>query len=242
MAKQDVRYVAPIISYRYNEDSEQASGREIMTYVIIWLICGFGCAAIASSKNKSAFGWFFLGVLLGPLGILIIGFMKAEDEILKPNIQEHSDIDNLKQLGEIAALARIVNDNKNPNTAYKRKAARALAELGDVRGNKYLEATTSDLARKLPTKSINEEKSGTSFDDNQVTENGEGTEETKTLLKIEKLEMMGDADALAVLIAEETKEDICLTAAKALIKLGDKRGDRYLASVESKRIDATKQD
>jgi len=242
VAKQDVRYVAPIISYRYNEDSKQASGREIMTYVIIWLICGFGCAAIASSKNKSAFGWFFLGVLLGPLGILIIGFMKAEDEILKPNLQEHRDIDNLKQLGEIAALARIVNDNKNPNTAYKRKAARALAELGDVRGNKYLEATTSDLARKLPTKSIDEEKSGTSSDDNQVTENGEDTEESKTLLKIEKLEMMGDADALAVLIAEEIKEDICLTAAKALIKLGDKRGDRYLASVESKRIDATKQD
>ena len=98
------------------------------------------------------------------------------------------------------------------------------------------------MARKLPTKSIDEEKSGTNSDDNQVTENGEVTEELKTLLKIEKLEMMGDADALAVLIAEETKEDICLTAAKALIKLGDKRGDRYLASVESKRIDTRKQD
>ncbi len=50
----------------------------IFGVVIIWLACAFGCAAIASSKNRSAFVWFWLGLILGIIGILIIGFMKAE--------------------------------------------------------------------------------------------------------------------------------------------------------------------
>ena len=47
---------------------------------ILWLACGFGCAAIASRKNRSAFVWFWLGLILGIIGILIIGFMKAKDK------------------------------------------------------------------------------------------------------------------------------------------------------------------
>lgn len=41
----------------------------------IWLICGVGAAAIANSKGRSTFWWFVLGVLIGPLAILIVGFM-----------------------------------------------------------------------------------------------------------------------------------------------------------------------
>ena len=46
---------------------------------IVWIACAYGCAAIASSKNRSAFVWFWLGLILGIIGILIIGFMKAEE-------------------------------------------------------------------------------------------------------------------------------------------------------------------
>lgn len=41
----------------------------------IWLICGAGAAAIANSKGRSTFWWFVLGMLIGPLAILIVGFM-----------------------------------------------------------------------------------------------------------------------------------------------------------------------
>ena len=51
----------------------------IVGVVIIWLACAFGCAAIAKSKNRSAFVWFVLGLILGIIGILIIGFMKTEE-------------------------------------------------------------------------------------------------------------------------------------------------------------------
>lgn len=48
-----------------------------MEYIIIWIVCGIGAAAIASSKGRSAGVWFLGGLLLGPIGLLIVGFMGA---------------------------------------------------------------------------------------------------------------------------------------------------------------------
>ena len=48
-----------------------------MEYIIIWIVCGIGAAAIASSKGRSAGAWFLGGLLLGPIGLLIVGFMGA---------------------------------------------------------------------------------------------------------------------------------------------------------------------
>ena len=39
-----------------------------MEYIIIWIVCGIGAAAIASSKGRSAGAWFLGGLLLGPYG------------------------------------------------------------------------------------------------------------------------------------------------------------------------------
>jgi len=43
--------------------------------LFIWLICGIGAAAIANSKGRSGCWWFVIGVLIGPLALLIVGFM-----------------------------------------------------------------------------------------------------------------------------------------------------------------------
>ena len=47
----------------------------MLVAVIMWLLCGVGAAMIASSKNRSGCGWFGAGILLGPLALLIVGFM-----------------------------------------------------------------------------------------------------------------------------------------------------------------------
>jgi hypothetical protein len=49
-----------------------------MGFVIFWLICGVGAAMIASNKNRSALVWFFGGVMLGPIGIIIIACLSRE--------------------------------------------------------------------------------------------------------------------------------------------------------------------
>jgi hypothetical protein len=51
-----------------------------MEFIVIWVICGFIAAAIASGKGNSGGGAFLLGVLLGPIGILIAAVQKANPQ------------------------------------------------------------------------------------------------------------------------------------------------------------------
>lgn len=43
-----------------------------MPFLIIWVLFGVGCAIAASNKRRNVAGWFFLGMLLGPFGLLFI--------------------------------------------------------------------------------------------------------------------------------------------------------------------------
>lgn len=41
-----------------------------MTLFLFWVLCGIAAAMVASSKGRSAAGWFFLGLILGPFGLI----------------------------------------------------------------------------------------------------------------------------------------------------------------------------
>ena len=41
-----------------------------MPFLLIWLCFGIAAAIVASNKNRSGFGWFLLGILLGPFGLI----------------------------------------------------------------------------------------------------------------------------------------------------------------------------
>jgi Uncharacterised protein family UPF0547 len=43
------------------------------------IICGAGCAAIANSKNLEGTTWFIVGLFLGVIGLLIVGFMEKKE-------------------------------------------------------------------------------------------------------------------------------------------------------------------
>jgi hypothetical protein len=47
-----------------------------MQYLILWAVFGFAAASLAKGKNRNIFLWFFIGLLLGPFGILIVALMK----------------------------------------------------------------------------------------------------------------------------------------------------------------------
>jgi len=42
-----------------------------MIWILVWFLCAIVCAVIARAQNRSAAGWFFVGLFLGPLGLLI---------------------------------------------------------------------------------------------------------------------------------------------------------------------------
>ena len=42
-----------------------------MDIVTIWILCGVITAFVASYKRRSGCGWFVLGALLGPFGVIL---------------------------------------------------------------------------------------------------------------------------------------------------------------------------
>ena len=50
-----------------------------MEIVLLWFLFGIFSAVIASGKNRSGFGWFFVGLVFGPFG-LVVAFLPANEE------------------------------------------------------------------------------------------------------------------------------------------------------------------
>ena len=42
-----------------------------MEWLVLWLIFGITSAVIANSKGRSGCGWFALGILFGPFGLIV---------------------------------------------------------------------------------------------------------------------------------------------------------------------------
>jgi ribosomal protein L40E len=42
-----------------------------LEFVIFWFLCGIVSAIVASNKGRSGCGWFLLGILLGPIGVVL---------------------------------------------------------------------------------------------------------------------------------------------------------------------------
>ncbi len=48
--------------------------------IFVWALCGAAAAMIASGKGRSGCGWFVLGFLLGPFGILFAAIASKKNK------------------------------------------------------------------------------------------------------------------------------------------------------------------
>lgn len=60
-----------------------------MEYVFIWFIFGVASSFIASSKGYDGCGYFFLGLLLGPIALLIVIFNQSKKNAQKEHVEKH---------------------------------------------------------------------------------------------------------------------------------------------------------
>lgn len=51
-----------------------------MLFLSGWFICGLIAALIGNSRGDNGCGWFVLGILLGPIGILLSFFAKGKEQ------------------------------------------------------------------------------------------------------------------------------------------------------------------
>jgi len=51
---------------------------EILVALVVWALFGVFSAIIASSRNRSGFGWFLIGFLFGPFGLVVAALPKLD--------------------------------------------------------------------------------------------------------------------------------------------------------------------
>ena len=79
-----------------------------MEIVIIWLLFGFVSAMVASSRGASGCGYFFIGSMLGPFG-LILAFVakgKGAPESRPSGPSAAAEIEKLEGLWKRGAISR----------------------------------------------------------------------------------------------------------------------------------------
>lgn len=54
-----------------------------MGWLIIWALFGIVCAVIANNNGRSGFGWFLIGFLLGPFGLILALVVGKNTEVLE---------------------------------------------------------------------------------------------------------------------------------------------------------------
>lgn len=56
----------------------------LLVPVLIWVLFGVAAAIVAAHKKRSGFGWFLLGILLGPFGLLFVLLLPSRQSQLPP--------------------------------------------------------------------------------------------------------------------------------------------------------------
>jgi hypothetical protein len=50
--------------------------------VIVWILFGIAAAVVATNKGRNGFGWFLLGILLGPFGFILSLIVSKNQPVL----------------------------------------------------------------------------------------------------------------------------------------------------------------
>lgn len=56
----------------------------IVLVLIFWVLCGIACALIANSKGRSVAGYFFIGLLLGIFGLILVAVAAPAESLVGP--------------------------------------------------------------------------------------------------------------------------------------------------------------
>ena len=56
-----------------------ADGTIYVVGLTVAVVCAFACVSLARSKNRNAVGFFFLGLILGVIGLIIALFVPVRE-------------------------------------------------------------------------------------------------------------------------------------------------------------------
>lgn len=82
-----------------------------MEYVAIWLLCAIFSAILASYKNRNPVGWFFVGLIFGPFGLLVIAFPRLQYIAVPGGSYNPESIERLARDGNMSVAVIAIKKN-----------------------------------------------------------------------------------------------------------------------------------
>lgn len=79
--------------------------------VIVWLLIAYVTMGVAVSKGYPSGTWFVIGLVLGPLGLVFIGFAQTQKPVpVYIQVAEGEPVDRLLALGEMLKSGLITSE------------------------------------------------------------------------------------------------------------------------------------
>jgi hypothetical protein len=71
---------------------------QYLNIILFWIFFGFLCSYIAKKKARNPNLWFWLGILLGVLGVLLVTFLPKQGTKRKKRVSKPKVVEEPKQL------------------------------------------------------------------------------------------------------------------------------------------------
>ena len=79
----------------------------IISVIFIWVLFGIASAVIATNKGRSSGGWFVLGFLLGPFGLILALVVSKNQEALDEGSIQSGEMKLCPYCAELIKMAAI---------------------------------------------------------------------------------------------------------------------------------------
>lgn len=79
-----------------------------MEFFGVWLLCGIISAVVASNKGRSGFGWFILGFLLGPLGLILALVVSKNETAVEQSAIKNGNMKKCPYCAELVKREAII--------------------------------------------------------------------------------------------------------------------------------------
>ena len=78
-----------------------------MEILVIWLLFGIVSAVVAANKGRSGCGWFALGILLGPFGLILSLVVQDNRKVLEKEAVNSGEMKKCPYCAEIIKVEAV---------------------------------------------------------------------------------------------------------------------------------------